>query len=241
MAVENERHGLAQARPIPVVRLAGIEKSYRAGRINFIALEDIDLEITRGEFVALCGQSGSGKSTLLNLVGGIDHPTSGSVHFLGQELASMGDTDLSRLRAREIGFIFQFFNLLPVMSVFDNVAYPLMLLGKAKSQARHDVFAMLERVGLRDHWQKRPAELSGGQQQRVAIARALVKKPTLIVADEPTGNLDSETGLSILDLMKEINAESSTTLLVSTHSEFVKDRASRVVELKDGRVIHDSK
>ncbi|ABM58285.1 ABC transporter ATP-binding protein [Verminephrobacter eiseniae] len=241
MAAENERHGLAQARPIPVVRLAGIEKSYRAGRINFIALEDIDLEITRGEFVALCGQSGSGKSTLLNLVGGIDHPTSGSVHFLGQELASMGDTDLSRLRAREIGFIFQFFNLLPVMSVFDNVAYPLMLLGKAKSQARHDVFAMLERVGLRDHWQKRPAELSGGQQQRVAIARALVKKPTLIVADEPTGNLDSETGLSILDLMKEINAESSTTLLVSTHSEFVKDRASRVVELKDGRVIHDSK
>jgi len=241
VAAENERHGLAQARPIPVVRLAGIEKSYRAGRINFIALEDIDLEITRGEFVALCGQSGSGKSTLLNLVGGIDHPTSGSVHFLGQELASMGDTDLSRLRAREIGFIFQFFNLLPVMSVFDNVAYPLMLLGKAKSQARHDVFAMLERVGLRDHWQKRPAELSGGQQQRVAIARALVKKPTLIVADEPTGNLDSETGLSILDLMKEINAESSTTLLVSTHSEFVKDRASRVVELKDGRVIHDSK
>lgn len=241
MAAENERHGLAQARPIPVVRLAGIEKSYRAGRINFIALEDIDLEITRGEFVALCGQSGSGKSTLLNLVGGIDHPTSGSVHFLGQELASMGDTDLSRLRAREIGFIFQFFNLLPVMSVFDNVAYPLMLLGKAKSQARRDVFAMLERVGLRDHWQKRPAELSGGQQQRVAIARALVKKPTLIVADEPTGNLDSETGLSILDLMKEINAESSTTLLVSTHSEFVKDRASRVVELKDGRVIHDSK
>lgn len=237
----SESHGLTPARPIPAVRLAGIQKSYQAGRMNFLALKDIDLEIGRGEFVALCGQSGSGKSTLLNLVGGIDHPTSGSVHFLGQDLASMGDPALSRLRAREIGFIFQFFNLLPVMSVFDNVFYPLSLLGQVRSQARDDVLAMLERVGLRDHARKRPAELSGGQQQRVAIARALVKKPTLVVADEPTGNLDSETGLSILALMKEINAECGTTLLVSTHSESVKDRASRIVELKDGRVIHDSK
>lgn len=241
MKATNERYGLALAGPLPVVRLAGVQKSYRVGKIPFLALKDINLEIERGEFVALCGPSGSGKSTLLNLVGGIDLPSSGCVHFLGQELSSMEDAALSMLRAKEIGFIFQFFNLLPVMSAFDNVFYPLMLLGQARSQAKHNVFAMLERVGLKDHWQKRPAELSGGQQQRVAIARALVKKPTLIVADEPTGNLDSETGSSILELMKEINAENGTTLLVSTHSESVKNCASRVVALKDGSVIYDSK
>lgn len=240
MAAFTERCGLVPAKSIPAVRLAGIQKSYRTGRLSFEALKDINLEIKRGEFVALCGQSGSGKSTLLNLVGGIDHPSSGSIHLMGQEISLMKDKALSQLRAREIGFIFQFFNLLPVMSAFDNVFYPLMLLGQAKSQAKNDVFAMLERVGLKEHWQRRPAELSGGQQQRVAIARALVKKPTLIVADEPTGNLDSETGLSILDLLRAINADNGTTLLVSTHSESVKDRASRVVELKDGRVIHDS-
>jgi putative ABC transport system ATP-binding protein len=241
MKAVNERYGLAAASPLPIVQLIGVQKSYRTGNFPFLALKDIDLEIQRGEYVALCGASGSGKSTLLNLVGGIDLPSSGSVHFLGQELSSMEDAALSLLRAKEIGFIFQFFNLLPVMNTFDNVYYPLMLLGQARSHAKNRVFAMLERVGLQDHWHKRPAQLSGGQQQRVAIARALVKKPTLIVADEPTGNLDSETGASILELMQQINAENGTTLLVSTHSDSVKDCASRVVVLRDGSVIHDNK
>jgi len=237
MATSNR---LRPARPIPALHLSRIHKTYRAGKVDFPALTEIELEIARGEFVALCGPSGSGKSTLLNLVGGIDHPTSGSVHFLGRDVSALDDTALSKLRAREIGFIFQFFNLLPVMSAFDNVFYPLTLLGQDKAQARHDVLAMLERVGLKEHANKRPAELSGGQQQRVAIARAMVKKPALMIADEPTGNLDSETGMSILDLMKDINTELGTTLLVSTHSDAVKERASRVVELKDGRIIHDS-
>jgi len=237
MATSNR---LRPARPIPALHLSRIQKTYRAGKVDFPALTEIELEIARGEFVALCGPSGSGKSTLLNLVGGIDHPTSGSVYFLGRDVSALDDTALSTLRAREIGFIFQFFNLLPVMSAFDNVFYPLTLLGQDKAQARHDVLAMLERVGLKDHANKRPAELSGGQQQRVAIARAMVKKPALMIADEPTGNLDSETGMSILDLMKDINTELGTTLLVSTHSDAVKERASRVVELRDGRIIHDS-
>jgi len=241
MASASERYGLTPAKPIPALHLAGIHKTYHSGRISFPALKDINLEIGRGEFVALCGPSGSGKSTLLNLVGGIDHPTMGSVHFLGQDLSALDDRALSRLRSRKIGFIFQFFNLLPVMSAFDNVFYPLMLLGRARAQAREDVFAMLERVGLQDHWKKRPAELSGGQQQRVAIARAMVKQPALIVADEPTGNLDSHTGLGILELMQEINAEHGTTLLVSTHSASVTERASRVVELKDGRMLDEDR
>jgi len=241
MAAANERYGLRVAKPFPALHLARIHKSYRAGRVSFPALAEIELEIGCGEFVALCGPSGSGKSTLLNLVGGIDHPTSGSVHLLGQDLSALDDTALSRLRAREIGFVFQFFNLLPVMSVFDNVFYPLMLLGQPRAQARQDVLAMLERVGLKKHGNKRPAELSGGQQQRVAIARAMVKKPALIIADEPTGNLDSETGRGILELMKEINTEYGTTLLVSTHSATVKDRASRMIELRDGRIIRDSR
>jgi len=239
MARMTPHDGVRSASPIPALHLVRIHKTYHAGRVSFTALNDIELEIRRGEFVALCGPSGSGKSTLLNLVGGIDHPSSGSVHFLGQDLSALDDAALSRLRAREIGFVFQFFNLLPVMSALDNVLYPLTLLGQPRAQARRDALVMLERVGLKAHWNKRPAELSGGQQQRVAIARAMVKKPALIIADEPTGNLDSETGASILALMQDINAESGATLLVSTHSQAVKACASRVVELKDGRVIRD--
>jgi len=237
MAAATERYGLSTAKFVPVVNLTGIGKTYQAGQVKFQALAGIDLEIARGEFVALCGPSGSGKSTLLNLVGAIDHPTTGQVHFQGQDLSTLDDMALSRLRAQEIGFIFQFFNLFPVMNTFDNVFYPLMLLGQSKSEVKGEIFAILERVGLERHWKKRPSELSGGQQQRVAIARALVKKPSLIVADEPTGNLDSETGHSILELMRQINAEHGTTLLVSTHSEAVRACASRVVELKDGSIL----
>lgn len=220
----------------PLVRLNQVEKRYGKGSNSVLALSGVDLLIHPGEFVALCGQSGSGKSTLLNLVGGIDRPTAGDVRLLGEDLAHLSEDALARLRAREIGFIFQFFNLLPVLSVFDNVWYPLMLNGYKKQQARQQVLEALARVGLEQHALRRPTELSGGQQQRVAIARALVKRPALVIADEPTGNLDSETGHSVLELMQEINREFGTTFIVSTHAESVRDVASRVIQIVDGRV-----
>ncbi|MBC9251891.1 ABC transporter [Pseudomonas alcaligenes] len=221
---------------LPVVRLGRVEKRYGKGEGGVQALQAIDLQIERGDFAALVGQSGSGKSTLLNLIGGIDRPSAGSVHFLGHNLAELNDRELAALRAREIGFIFQFFNLLPVLSVFDNVYYPLMLNGYPKEQARRQVMQALERVGLEKHYLRRPVELSGGQQQRVAIARALVKKPALVIADEPTGNLDSETGRSVLELMQEINRENGTTFIISTHADAVRDVASRVIRIADGRL-----
>ena len=238
-AGEARRLQLVKASQLPIVRLSQVEKRYGKGEGSVQALRSIDLQVERGDFVALVGQSGSGKSTLLNLIGGIDQPSSGAVHFLGQDLADLGDRDLAQLRAREIGFIFQFFNLLPVLSVFDNVYYPLMLNGYRKDQARRQVLQALERVGLQQHALRRPVELSGGQQQRVAIARALVKKPALVIADEPTGNLDSETGRSVLELMQEINRENGTTFIISTHSDAVRDVAGRVVRIADGSIRHD--
>lgn len=236
---DSRRVRIVDATQLPIVRLGQVEKRYGKGEGCVQALQAIDLRVERGEFAALCGQSGSGKSTLLNLIGGIDQPSAGSVHFLGQNLAELNDRELAALRAREIGFIFQFFNLLPVLSVFDNVYYPLMLNGYQKEQARRQVMQALERVGLEKHYLRRPVELSGGQQQRVAIARALVKKPALVIADEPTGNLDSETGRSVLELMQEINRENGTTFIISTHADAVRDVASRVIRIADGRLQDD--
>lgn len=224
----------APAQALPLVRLNGVEKRYGKGRGSVLALRRIDLQIWPGEFVALCGQSGSGKSTLLNLIGGIDRPSSGEVYLAEENLSGLSEDRLARLRSQEIGFIFQFFNLLPVLSVFDNVWYPLMLNGYKKHQARQQVLQALERVGLADHCMRLPAELSGGQQQRVAIARALVKRPSLVIADEPTGNLDSETGRSVLELMQQINRENGTTFIISTHADSVRDVASRVIRIVDG-------
>lgn len=229
--------GLAPAEQ-PLVHLVGVEKRYGKGRSCVQALRGIDFAVFPGEFVALCGQSGSGKSTLLNLVGGIDRPSAGDVRLLGSNLAELNENELARLRARKIGFIFQFFNLLPVLSVFDNVYYPLMLNGYRKRQARDQVIEALERVGLAEHAARRPVELSGGQQQRVAIARALVKRPALVIADEPTGNLDSETGASVLALMQEINRENGTTFIISTHADAVREVAGRVVRIVDGGLRH---
>jgi putative ABC transport system ATP-binding protein len=233
---EGKRVQIVKATQLPIVQLRQVEKRYGKGEGSVYALKSIDLVVERGEFAALCGQSGSGKSTLLNLIGGIDKPSAGNVHFLGQNLAELNDRELAHLRAQDIGFIFQFFNLLPVLSVFDNVYYPLMLNGYKKEQARRQVMQALERVGLEKHAMRPPTELSGGQQQRVAIARALVKKPALVIADEPTGNLDSETGRSVLELMQEINRENGTTFIISTHADSVRDVASRVIRIADGRL-----
>jgi len=225
--------------PLPVAYLQQASKSFGRGAGTITALNAITTQINDGEFVALCGPSGSGKSTLLNLMAGIDFPTGGHVFLMGQDLETLNDKQTARLRADHIGFVFQFFNLLPVLSVFDNVYYPLMLNGFSRRVAHEQVMDMLEKVGLSNHYKRPPGELSGGQQQRVAIARALVKSPRLVVADEPTGNLDTRTGHEIVDLLLTMNQELKTTFVISTHSLQLRDRARRVLEIEDGELKND--
>lgn len=227
------------AQPLPVAYLQQASKSFGRGAGTITALNAITTQINDGEFVALCGPSGSGKSTLLNLMAGIDFPTGGHVFLMGQDLETLNDKQTARLRADHIGFVFQFFNLLPVLSVFDNVYYPLMLNGFSRRVAHEQVMDMLEKVGLSNHYKRPPGELSGGQQQRVAIARALVKSPRLVVADEPTGNLDTRTGHEIVDLLLTMNQELKTTFVISTHSLQLRDRARRVLEIEDGELKND--
>lgn len=227
------------AQPLPVAYLQQASKSFGKGAGTITALNSITTQINDGEFVALCGPSGSGKSTLLNLMAGIDFPTGGNVFLMGQDLEKLNDKQTARLRADHIGFVFQFFNLLPVLSVFDNVYYPLMLNGFSRRVAHEQVMDMLEKVGLSNDYKRPPGELSGGQQQRVAIARALVKSPRLVVADEPTGNLDTRTGHEIVDLLLTMNQELKTTFVISTHSLQLRDRAKRVLEIEDGELKND--
>lgn len=227
------------AEPLPIVSMQDAGKSYGKGSGAVHALQGINSEIRRGEFIALCGPSGSGKSTLLNLMAGIDNPTAGHVYLLGQDLASLNDRQTAKLRADSIGFVFQFFNLLPVLSVFDNVYYPLMLNGYSRRLAHDRVMEIIESVGLGKHYRRQPGELSGGQQQRVAIARALVKRPALVVADEPTGNLDTRTGHEIIELLLEMNRQLETTFVISTHSLQLRDMAKRVIEIEDGKLKND--
>jgi len=224
---------------LPLAFMQQASKSYGDPANPVHALRDITTEIHDGEFIALCGPSGSGKSTLLNLLAGIDEPVSGQVFLMGNDLAKLNDRQMARLRADAIGFVFQFFNLLPVLSVFDNVYYPLMLNGFRRHEARESVMHIIEKVGLIDHYKRQPGELSGGQQQRVAIARALVKNPRLVVADEPTGNLDTRTGEEIIDLLLAMNQELTTTFIISTHSPILRDRAKRVLLIEDGRIKDD--
>jgi putative ABC transport system ATP-binding protein len=196
----------------------------------------VSLAVEPGEFMAVAGPSGSGKSTLLNLVGCLDHPTSGRVLVGGKDVAALGDDALSDLRARTIGFIFQTFNLIPVLSALENVEFPLLFRGGAH-RGRARALEALQAVGLRDFAHHRPDELSGGQRQRVAVARALVTDPALVLADEPTANLDSHTGEAIIDLMLDINRRAGTTFIFSTHDPKVMAHAQRVVRLEDGRVV----
>ncbi|WP_114191692.1 ABC transporter ATP-binding protein [Edaphovirga cremea] len=227
------------AQRLPIVSLQQAGKSYGKGDSAVHALKDVSTEIWHGEFIALCGPSGSGKSTLLNLIAGIDHPTSGHVYLLGQDLNALSDRQTAALRAESIGFVFQFFNLLPVLSVFDNVYYPLMLNGYSRKLAQDRVMDIINKVGLGKHYRRQPGELSGGQQQRVAIARALVKHPALVVADEPTGNLDTQTGREIVELLLSMNQQLKTTFVISTHSLQLRDMAKRVIEIEDGGLKND--
>ena len=199
-------------------------------------LKDINLTINEGEFVSIMGPSGSGKSTLLYLIGSLDKPTSGSIKVKGKELAVMGDGEESILRRRTLGFVFQFYNLIPNLDVEENIMLPVLLDGKRLKAYRHRLDEILETVGLTDRRQHTPRELSGGQQQRVAIARALINEPDLILADEPIGNLDTKTGMEIMDLLKRINQEQGKTIVQVTHSMEAAAYSQRIINLRDGKV-----
>jgi len=219
-----------------VVRLVALTRRFEMGDADVDALRGVDLSIARGEFVALVGPSGSGKSTVLNLIGGLDRPTSGQVWINGTELSDSDEQTLTRHRRQHVGFVFQSFNLLPRLTAVENVALPLMFSDVPEKERQARARALLERVGLGHRLSHRPTELSGGEQQRVAIARALVGQPALLLADEPTGNLDTKTGAEIMALLKELNQEQGLTLVVVTHDPEVAAFANRVVKLRDGRV-----
>ena len=219
-----------------VVRAVGLTRRYKMGNTFVDALQGANLTLTRGEFVALVGPSGSGKSTVLNLIGGLDRPTSGEVWIDGTELGSSDERTLTRHRRQHVGFVFQSFNLLSRLTAEENVALPLMFSGVPEKERRARARALLQRVGLGARLTHRPTQLSGGEQQRVAIARALVAQPALLLADEPTGNLDTATGAEIMGLLKELNQEQGLTLLVVTHDTEVAAFADRVVRLRDGQV-----
>jgi putative ABC transport system ATP-binding protein len=223
----------------PIVQVEGATRDYGTGETAVHALRGIDLAIGRGELTAIAGPSGSGKTTLLNVISGLDRPTSGRVVVDGQRVDGAGATALARLRLRRIGFVFQAFNLLPVLTAYENAEYVLMLQGVPAARRRERVMPLLARVGLEGLGDRFPRELSGGQQQRVAVARAVAPEPALVLADEPTANLDSKAGDSLLDLMAELNQEKGLTFLFSTHDARVMRRARRLVELRDGRVERD--
>ena len=219
-----------------IVSVKDVMKNYQLGKTEVKALRGVTLEVIKGEFLSVAGPSGSGKTTLLNLVGCLDKPTSGIVQISGEDVTQLKPGQLADIRRQKIGFIFQSFNLIPVLSAYENVEFPLLLKGGGSKKRRQRVIKVLEEVGLEDHGKHRPEELSGGQRQRVAVARALVTDPEIVLADEPTANLDSETGDQIIDLMLDINKNDGTTFIFSTHDPKVMEHASRVIRLHDGLI-----
>ncbi|MBS2029645.1 MAG: ABC transporter ATP-binding protein [Deltaproteobacteria bacterium] len=225
-----------------IVSLRNVVKDYYLGKVVVHALRDISLDVEQGEFLSIAGPSGSGKTTLLNLIGCVDTPTGGVVTVNGQDTSKLTERQLTDLRLHSLGFIFQSFNLVTVLSVFQNVEFPLLLQGGLSAGERKQrVEALLGQVGLSDQIHKRPNELSGGQRQRVAVARALVTRPKIVLADEPTANLDSTTGQNIIDLMKELNRKEGTTFIFSTHDPKVMSHASAVVRVADGQLAEGGK
>ena len=222
-----------------LISLNGVSKVFKVGDENFTALSNINLEIQSGAFMSFVGPSGSGKTTLLNLIGGLDIPTTGDLFFRNIKLSSMSRNQMAQYRRENIGFIFQTYNLLPVYSVYENILFPLLLNGSKEKDVRERVMNIINKVGLSDQVKKRPSQLSGGQCQRVAIARALVKDPLLILADEPTANLDSKNSLQILELMSELNQQYKAAVVFSTHDEKVTRYVRREVGLEDGKIISD--
>ncbi|MGC6516066.1 MAG: ABC transporter ATP-binding protein [Myxococcota bacterium] len=224
-----------------IVSVRGVTRDYQQGKITVHALRGVDLDIEAGEFTALMGPSGSGKTTLLNMVGGLDRPTSGDVSVDGVALSTLSSSELSDLRLRKLGFIFQAYNLVPVLTAFENAEFVLLLQGVPAAERSERVTKTLEAVGLSGMESRRPNELSGGQQQRVAVARAIAGKPTLVLADEPTANLDSTTSDQLIALMKELNQDQGITFLFSTHDPKVMAAATRVVSMVDGQIVEDER
>ena len=221
--------------------LEKIGKRYRQGEVEVQALQDVDLAVEEGEFAALVGPSGSGKTTLLNIIGGLDAPSTGRVHLNSTDLTAMNEAALSDFRLFQLGFIFQAYNLVPVLSALENVELIMVLQGREAHERRERAEYYLELVGLKDLMHRRPSALSGGQQQRVAVARALAAGPRLVLADEPTANLDSENAAALLDIMHRLSHEEKTTFIFSTHDPRVMDRAERIITLHDGSIIGDKR
>jgi putative ABC transport system ATP-binding protein len=223
-----------------VVRLEGVFKAYHVGKFDYEAVHDITLSVDEGEFLSIAGPSGSGKTTILNIMGCLDKPSLGKVYIEDKDVTDQPMPHLAIIRREKIGFIFQTFNLIPVLTAVENVEFPLILEGIEDAEERRSLAKkFLSQVGLEEFIHRRPNELSGGQQQRVAIARALAKKPSLVLADEPTANLDSNTGKEILEIMLDLNQSLSTTFVFSTHDRMVMDFARRLIRLKDGRIEED--
>ncbi|MDE2977317.1 MAG: ABC transporter ATP-binding protein [Acidobacteriota bacterium] len=224
-----------------VIALRDVTKVYRQGSVDIHALRGLSMEVQPGEFTAVCGPSGSGKTTMLNLIGALDAATSGSIVLEGRELGSLNKKELSELRRDRIGFVFQAYNLMPVLTAYENAEMVLWVQGVDAASRRERVMGLLEQVGLKGMEDRRPSELSGGQQQRVAIARAIASNPAVVLADEPTANVDSETAETLLGLMEELNREQGVTFLFSTHDPQVMERARRVVRLVDGNIASDER
>jgi putative ABC transport system ATP-binding protein len=222
-----------------IVECIDVQKTYRQGQIEVNALKDISLAIEKGEFLAVAGPSGSGKTTLLNLIGGLDVSDAGSIIVNGNAFDQMSQSQLARLRLHQVGFVFQAYNLIPVLSAAENVEFVMLLQGVPANERHKRARAILDDVGLEGKYDRRPSELSGGQQQRVAVARAIVSNPSIVLADEPTANLDSTTGTGLLDMMQKMNTEKNVTFIFSTHDSMVMDYARRLILLHDGRLEED--
>jgi putative ABC transport system ATP-binding protein len=224
---------------MPIVECEGVSKIYTQGKIEVPALRDVSVAVDPGAFMAIAGPSGSGKTTLLNLIGSLDSADTGRIVVDGNDYENMSASQLADLRLHKIGFVFQAYNLIPVLSAAENVEYVMLLQGVPARERRDRSRAILDEVGLEGKYGRRPSELSGGQQQRVAVARAIVSNPALVLADEPTANLDSKTGRGLLEIMKEMNSRRKVTFIFSTHDRMVMNYATRLLQLKDGRVTED--
>jgi len=224
-----------------VVRLEGVTRTYRQNGVAVDALHGVNVEIRKGDFAVLVGPSGSGKTTLLNMIGGLDSPTEGRIWIAESEIGRLSKAELSRVRLRKIGFVFQEYNLIPVLSALENVEFVMLLQGRSELQRRARASALLKEFGLEGLEHRRPNALSGGQQQRVAVARAIAAEPIIVLLDEPTANLDSKTGGSLMDVMRHLNQDKGITFVFSTHDPMVAERARRVIRLKDGQVEADER
>lgn len=225
---------------MPLLSVDRVSRDYTAGEARVAAVAGVSLTLDAGDFVALVGPSGCGKSTLLHLCGAMDRPTAGTVTLEGAVLNDLRDEALTRIRRERVGFVFQFFNLLPTLTVLENVALPLLLSGRSSGEAEREARGLLERVGLSGRLRHYPQQISGGEMQRAAVARALVHRPALVIADEPTGNLDSESGARVMALLTELNRETGVTMLLATHAADVAATARRVIRMRDGRIEADS-